>query len=88
MQRNTNITGDHRNGHRSITTSDLPTGLSTVPFVWNYLGTTYNMDFVAGFTSFTQDPDTYAVRPKIGWAVRDKPTSTVPGFPTSRRRRE
>lgn len=88
MQRNTNITGDGRYGHLFITTRDLPTGLSTVPFVWEYLGTNYNMDFVAGFTSFTQDPDTYAVRPKIGWAVRDKPTSTVPGFPTSRRRRE
>ena len=80
MRRNTNITGDGIYGHLFITTRDLPTGLSTVPFVWKYMGTNYNMDFVAGFTSFTQDQDTLAVRPKIGWAVRDKPTSTIPSF--------
>jgi hypothetical protein len=54
-----------------ITTKVLPSGLSKVPYVWDYLGTKYNMEFVVGFTSFTQDQDTFAVRPKIGWAVRD-----------------
>ena len=54
-----------------ITTEVLPSGLSKVPYVWDYHGTKYNMEFVAGFTSFTQDQDTFAVRPKIGWAVRD-----------------
>jgi hypothetical protein len=53
-----------------ITTQFLPSGLSKVPFIWDYLGNEYEMEFVAGFTSFTQDRDTFAVRPKIGWAVR------------------
>ena len=59
------------NNH-GITTNKLPSGLSKVPFVWNYLGTKYEMEFIAGFTAFTQETDSFAVRPKIGWAVRDK----------------
>ena len=29
------------------------------------------MEMLAGFACYTQDKDTRAVRPKIGWAVRD-----------------
>ncbi|WP_255552707.1 DUF4419 domain-containing protein [[Phormidium] sp. ETS-05] len=52
----------------------LPSGLSYAPFKWRYYSTEYNMEFIAGFTSYTQDKETLALRPKIGWAVREKPT--------------
>jgi hypothetical protein len=70
MRKTSFATGVNEFEHNSITTKDLPSGLSKVPFIWDYRGTEYKMEFVAGFTSFTQDRDTFAVRPKIGWAVR------------------
>ena len=54
-----------------ITTESLPSSLCKVPFVWQYLGETYKMEFLAGFTGFTQDSESLHVRPKIGWAVRE-----------------
>jgi hypothetical protein len=49
----------------------FPTGLSIAPFIWQYLGTSLPMEFVAGFVGVSQDTTTLAVRPAIGWAVRD-----------------
>lgn len=54
-----------------ITTEDLPSSLCKVPFEWDYLHQRYNMEFLAGFTGFTQDVESLQVRPKIGWAVRE-----------------
>lgn len=54
-----------------LTYGALPGGLSVAPFLWKYIGLEFPMEFIAGFTAFTQDPVTMAVRPKIGWAVRD-----------------
>ena len=31
------------------------------------------LEFIAGFTCFTQDETTLAVRPRIGWAVAERP---------------
>jgi hypothetical protein len=55
-----------------ITTNLVPSGLSIAPFIWNYYGTKYPMEFVAGFVGVEQAEDTLALRPKIGWGVRDK----------------
>jgi hypothetical protein len=49
----------------------FPTGLSIAPFIWKYLGTPLPMELVAGFVGVSQDAETLAVRPAIGWAVRD-----------------
>jgi hypothetical protein len=54
-----------------ITAEALPGSLSNVPFKWHYIEQEYDMEFVAGFIGFTQDAETMAVRPKIGWAVRE-----------------
>jgi hypothetical protein len=59
-----------RRGH-GITTQRLPGSLCKAPFTWQYLDRTYNMEFLAGFIGFTQETDSLAVRPKIGWAVRE-----------------
>ncbi|WP_354636239.1 DUF4419 domain-containing protein [Planktothricoides raciborskii] len=57
----------------SLTHPRFPSGLSSAPFKWQYLSEEYDMEFIAGFTSYTQDKKTLALRPKIGWAVREKP---------------
>ncbi len=50
--------------------SQLPSGLSLAPFIWEYYGIEIAMEFVGGFAGVSQDPRTLAVRPAIGWAVR------------------
>jgi hypothetical protein len=54
-------------GHR---TSEFPQGFSVAPFLWKYLGTEIPMELLGGFTGVSQSPETLAVRPAIGWAVR------------------
>jgi hypothetical protein len=51
--------------------SEVPSGLSTAPFVWEYLKQRFSMELLGGFTGIAQDPATLAVRPVIGWAVRE-----------------
>lgn len=54
---------------RSI--DEFPGGLARAPFVWNYLGTEFAMEFLGGFVGVGQDAETLGLRPEIGWAVRD-----------------
>jgi hypothetical protein len=54
-----------------ITTDQLPSSLSKVPFVWKYVDKQFRMEFLAGFVGFTQEADSLRLRPKIGWAVRE-----------------
>jgi hypothetical protein len=54
-----------------MSTADFPASLSKVPLTWNCLGQIFEMQMLAGFACYTQDKETRAVRPKIGWAVRD-----------------
>lgn len=62
-------TGHHLGGmtHRSF--SD---GLARVPFVWEFWEKSFAMEFLGGFMGVRQDEDTRALRPEIGWAVRDQ----------------
>ncbi len=53
--------------------SDLPLGLSKVPFGWDYLDQSFDMEFLGGFVGVTQDQKTLTLRPEIGWAVREAP---------------
>ena len=66
---------DNLHGKWGFSPGEFPIGISIVPFVWNYLGTKYDMDFLGGFVGVSQDPDFYSVRPALGWAVRDRPRS-------------
>ncbi len=54
-----------------MTTESFPPSLSKVPLTWLYLGQVFEMEMLAGFACYSQDKETRAVRPKIGWAVRD-----------------
>ena len=47
----------------------FPAGRSRVPLAWKYLGTVIPMMLQAGFLGMSQDPDTCALRPTIGWVV-------------------
>jgi hypothetical protein len=47
------------------------TGLSRTPFKWDVIKVDYAMEFVAGFIGATQNAETKALRPYIGWAVWD-----------------
>jgi hypothetical protein len=52
----------------------FPAGLSSVPFdlfIGNDKENKESMEFVAGFVGMTQEEGTLALRPEIGWAVRE-----------------
>lgn len=54
----------------------FPCGLSRVPLAWDYLGTIYPMTLQAGFVGISQDRQTRAVRPAIGWVVHPAESSS------------
>lgn len=51
--------------------SDYPSSMSKVPFEWNYHGQLFSMELLAGLSAVAQDKTTMAVRPNVGWAVRE-----------------
>jgi uncharacterized protein DUF4419 len=55
--------------------ADFPNGLSKAPFRWNCLDRTFDMEFLGGFVGVAQDQETLALRPEIGWAVREVPAT-------------
>ena len=55
-----------------MTTADISTKLNSAPLIWNYHGNMLQMELLAGFIGSTQDSKTLAIRPKIGWAVRQR----------------
>jgi hypothetical protein len=57
-----------------LTHADLPGGLSKAPFIWEYSDKFFDMEFLGGFVGVAQDQETLALRPEIGWAVREAPT--------------
>ncbi len=68
---------DWRKGMRTTigggpTMEKFPTGLSSAPFMWNYLGTIIPMEFIGGFVGVSQDAGTGAVRPAIGWGIGER----------------
>jgi hypothetical protein len=58
---------------RGITDSQLPSSASQVPFVWEYLGKPFDYQFLAGVLTIEQNKESRAIRPRIGWAVRQAP---------------
>lgn len=61
--------------------SEIPVGLSIAPFKWSYLGSIFPMELLGGFVGVAQDADTLALRPAIGWAVRDADASARQATP-------
>jgi hypothetical protein len=50
---------------------DFPGGLARAPFVWEYLGAPFDMELLGGFVGVAQDSATLALRPEVGWAIRE-----------------
>jgi hypothetical protein len=59
------------------TIEQFSSGLSKAPFRWHYRDKTFDMEFLGGFVGVSQDPETFTLRPEIGWAVRE---ARVTGF--------
>lgn len=54
-----------------ISSDSLPPGLSQVPFKLVCRQSIRNMEFLGGFIGIEQDEATMALKPKLGWAVRE-----------------
>jgi hypothetical protein len=69
--------------HEFVHDSQLPSGLARAPFTWMEVDRAgervraWNMQLLAGFVGVYQDPETLGLRPEIGWAVREEPTSPL-----------
>merc|ERR1711936_504072 len=46
---------------------DVPKGMNTAPFIWNYYGTEISMHFIGAISSVVQDPETLQVEAVTGW---------------------
>lgn len=66
---------DLKNSSCSVTSNygkspdNYPLGLTSTPFIWEYLGNNFEMQFLAGFVGTSQDPDSKSIRPVQGWGV-------------------
>jgi hypothetical protein len=57
--------------------AQYPSGLAKAPFTWavrdefGNLRNRWDMEFLGGFVGIAQDPESFCLRPEIGWAVRE-----------------
>lgn len=51
------------------TSNVYPSGVSSVPFTWNYFGTMFDMRFYSGFIGIVAEGDN--VRPNLAWAIAE-----------------
>jgi hypothetical protein len=59
----------------------FPCLAAKAPFLWTYLGTVYEMEFIGGLIGIQQDPQTLCLRPEIGWVIREaKPVAPKDNF--------
>ncbi|XP_070532260.1 uncharacterized protein [Ptychodera flava] len=61
-----------------VTTDRFPSGLSKAPFVWEYFEQKFEMQFIGGFMAVSQDHETLALRPELGWAVVEDDVTSEP----------
>ncbi|MBZ5711860.1 DUF4419 domain-containing protein [Nannocystis pusilla] len=62
---------------REMSPDCIPLGLARAPLSWNYFGEVLAMELVGGFVGVAQDPASLAVRPAIGWAIREEGPAVV-----------
>jgi hypothetical protein len=71
--RNPYLGGKHKGESDGLRSDKVASTLSIVPFIWDYGNKIILMEFIAGFVGAAQNSETFALRPEIGWAVRDRP---------------
>ncbi|XP_077977172.1 uncharacterized protein LOC144432769 [Glandiceps talaboti] len=52
-----------------LRTDIIPSGLSAAPYIWEYFDESFKMKFIGGFMGVSQDTESLALRPELGWAV-------------------
>jgi hypothetical protein len=71
--------GDSKMNLYGPSLADFPSSLTRVPFVWNHFQKRFDMELLGGFVGVAQDEKTLALRPEIGWAIRESvPTESAP----------
>jgi hypothetical protein len=79
---------EYKNEEHGLEIDEFPTGISRTEFFWNDLvrNEKYDMEFLAGFIGISQDKATKALRPEIGWAVREVKPKESPKSPARNKR--
>jgi hypothetical protein len=54
-----------------IPPSCFPGGLTRAPFAWEFPSRRFEMELLGGFVGVAQETETLALRPEVGWAVRE-----------------
>jgi hypothetical protein len=72
LERNRFIGATRSSDSGGMTSAMLSSSFSVAPFTWEYYDTELPMELVAGFVGASQDEKTLALRPEIGWAVRER----------------
>jgi hypothetical protein len=62
---------DEESPIEGLSSGSFPYGISQVPFRCKTPQEEKSMEFLAGFLGILQDSQTLALKPKLGWAVRD-----------------
>jgi len=52
-------------------------GFNKAPFKWEYYDKVFDMNLLGGFIGVSQDPNTKALKPEIGWLVGERDTNTT-----------
>jgi len=67
---------EYPTGRKTVTeTHEYPTGLAQAPVEWNYMGQGVELQFIAGFMGYQQDPETMEICPNLGWCIAHSPTT-------------
>jgi len=48
---------------------DVPCGLNTAPFIWDYLGTKFSMHFIGAISAVVQDEESLQLEAVTGWGI-------------------
>ncbi len=68
-------------GRHGPSRDDFPSLPAKAPFLWQYLGTPFDMEFIGGLVGVRQDAETLCLRPEVGWAVRPAGATAGAGRP-------
>jgi hypothetical protein len=52
---------------------DFGSGMGQAPVIWGYYDEEIPLEFNAGFTGATEDPETLEISPHVGWFITHKP---------------
>lgn len=78
MVKNPYIDREPKEFMEGLETNEFNNGLSKAYFIWNYFGSKYEMELLAGFIGIKQDKKTLTLKPEIGWLVKEQNNIKIP----------